>query len=135
MNLVPPGYPGIREGIVDVAAIPGEEEIHAVGRSQADVRGIRRGARWNQAGGENALGEQLRLVSRCQHPAFSERRQPQSGRLGISTLRFVEDIGGDIQVKRLPPLFPPFAGGNLLSGDLHVTVGPRCEQAGDVVSI
>jgi hypothetical protein len=84
------GQPPGNHGIVNLSAVPGEQEIHPMHAGEGDVGRVARRARRNQTSRENPTSQCLDVVGHRQDWQVGDGLKTQPGGLGISLRGLVQ---------------------------------------------
>ncbi len=115
--------------VVDVPAVPSQEEVHFMHRGKSDVCRIPRRSFGNQPRGQNPPRQRLHLVADRQYGHGGDGVETQPRSLGIALRRLSQNFWRHEQFEMRSPGIPPFPGGELLRGNFHVPTRPGGQQA------
>ena len=111
--------------VMDVCAIPRQQDVHSMHRGHCDVRSIHCGIGGNQPRAENLDGEFAGVFGRRQAGQTLKRRRAGHRHLRISAPRFEIHEFGKEQFIIAPPLIPPLPRCGLLAAQDRVPAAPR----------
>ena len=111
--------------VMDVRAVPSQQNIHPMHGGDRDVRGVHGGFGGNQARANNFSGEFADIFGRCQTRQTQQRRRAGRRHLRISASRLNVHKFGDKHLVITAPLLPPFSRRGLLAVQDCVPVRPR----------
>jgi len=117
--------------VVDVSAVPSQQEIHPVSRRQSHMRGVIRRHDRDNFVPQQALRQFAGLRQVIQQRDARQPRQTLPRVVGIATPHFLQHGGGDEEQKVFPLGFPPLQRGLLIGRKPQVPAAPRHQIAGD----
>lgn len=118
-------------GIVNVAAVPGQQVVNAMHRRNSDVQCIGPGRRRHCTFGYETLGQDLRLFIGFQQRNTDEKREPSCSAVCVTSGSFYLNQFGDEELVPWPGLVPPLGCDLLPSGSPDIAAGSGRQMAGD----
>ena len=123
--------PTFKIRVVEMSAIPGEQKVHPMDRSERQMNGVHGGDFRENPLAKQAFNQDIGLRAGAKLRQSGDYGETLGSKIGIALSDFFQHGFGYEKIECMPPHFPPFLRGFMIRRQPQVPTAPRHEVTGD----